>query len=62
MPKYGLFQGPSQTPSQTVEGDYMLQNGEYVTIFRNSTKPSHADAQVAAFRLDKNQVVKEIEK
>jgi len=61
MPKYGLFTGHGQTPAQTVEGDYMVQNGEYVTIFRNSKKSSDADAQVAAFRLDKNQVVRVIE-
>jgi hypothetical protein len=61
MPTYGVFTGSSQVPAQTVTGDYMLQNGEYVTIYRSSKSNSTADAQVAAFRLDKNQVVREID-
>jgi hypothetical protein len=60
MPRYGLFEKAGQQPMQVVDGDYMVQNGEYVTIFRNSNSSSTADAQVAAFRLDKSQVVREI--
>jgi hypothetical protein len=59
MPKYGLFSGSSEIPAQTVDGDYMLQDGAYVKIF--IAKDSHtADAQVAAFHLDKGQTVREI--
>ena len=61
MPNYGLFTGASQVAAQTVEGDYMVHSGEYVTIYRSSKSNSTADAQVAAFRLDKNQVVREID-
>jgi hypothetical protein len=61
MAKYGLFRGASQEPQQTVEGDYMHQKGEYVTIYRISKRSDVADEQVAAFNLDKNFVVKKIE-
>jgi len=59
MAKFGVFKGASQAPMQTVEGDYMVQNGEHVTIFRKQS--DEADEQVAAFNLDKNFVVKKIE-
>jgi len=62
MAKFGVFEGIfSQVPQQTVEGDYMVQDGEYVRIFRTSRDPSRADAQVAAFRLNKTQVVRQID-
>jgi hypothetical protein len=62
MPTYGMFTGSSQVAAQTVEGEYMVQNGEYVMIFRKSKRPGvTTDDQVAAFRLDKNQVIREID-
>jgi hypothetical protein len=59
MAKFGLFCGASPEPSQEYEGDYMKQNGEYVTVFVRS-QGSLTDRQVAAIRLDKGQSVKEI--
>jgi len=62
MARFGLLAGLfSEVPQQTVEGDYMVQDGEYVRIFRTSLDPSRADAEVAAFRLSKTQVVREID-
>lgn len=34
MAKFGMFNGAGQLPIQEFEGDYMMQNGEYVTIFK----------------------------
>jgi len=62
MAKFGVFEGIfSPVPQRTVEGDYMVQEGEYVRIFRTSLDPSKADAEVAAFRLNKTQVVRVID-
>ncbi len=62
MAKFGLFEGLfSQVPLQTVEGDYLVQLGENVTVFRTSLDPSRADAEVAVFCLKKKQVVMKID-
>jgi len=62
MVKFGVFDGLfSSVPQQTVEGDYMVQDGAYVRIFQTSLDPNRADAQVAVFRLKKFQVVREID-
>jgi hypothetical protein len=61
MPKFGLFKTGALQPSNQYEGDYMKQQGEYVTIFRHSPDPARVDDQVAAIRLDKGQSVKEIQ-
>jgi hypothetical protein len=62
MAKFGLFNTDSGNPVQEYEGDYMKQNGEYVTIFNRNQNTSMADNQVAAIRLDKGQSVKQIGK
>ncbi len=62
MATFGLFNTGYKTPQNEFEGDYMKQNGEYVTIFRRSTNQSLLDTQVAAIRLDKGQSVVEISK
>lgn len=56
--KFGLFMGALSSPSQEYEGDYMTQNGEYVTIWIKDF--NEGDQQVAAIRLDKNQSVKKL--
>lgn len=61
MPKYGLFTGPKKIPDQTFEGDYMLQDGEYVKIQVKPKSDNDTGRTVASIRLDKGQVVKEIE-
>jgi hypothetical protein len=62
MARFGLFEGLfSAVPQQTVEGDYMVQDGAYVRIFQTSLDPNRADAEVAVFRLKKFQVVREID-
>ncbi len=61
MAKFGLFNTSARQPSNEYDGDYMKQNGEYVTIFRRSPDPARLDDQVAAIRLDKGQSVKEIQ-
>lgn len=58
MAKYGLFTGGYDKPQQLYEGDSMVQNGEYVMIWKN--QPGGGEKQVAAIRLDKNQSVKEL--
>jgi hypothetical protein len=60
MAKFGLFNTGAAKPANEYEGDYMKQNGEYVTIYRRSPNTSVLDDQVAAIRLDKGQSVKEI--
>jgi len=61
MAKFGLFNTGARAPSNEYDGDYMKQNGEYVTILRRAKNPSQADDQVAAIQLDKGQSVKEIQ-
>jgi hypothetical protein len=60
MAKFGLFQDAAFAPKQTVEGDYMLQKGDHVTVFVNSKDIAVQDRQVGAFKLEKGQCVKEI--
>ena len=40
-------------PVTVYEGDYMQQNGEYVTIYKRSTNPAKSDPQVGAIKLDR---------
>lgn len=64
MPKYGFFRSGVMIPSHVVEGDYMMQNGENVTIYRNKLADERNienDDQVACFRLDKGEVVREMQ-
>ncbi len=61
MAKFGLFQDVEMAPRQEIEGDYMQQKGDHVTVFARETKNSgNYDRQVGAFKLDKGQCVKEI--
>ncbi len=62
MPKFGLFTGAKKIPDQEVEGDYMLQDGEYVKIQVEPKTATDKGRTVASFRLDKGQVVKEIQR
>lgn len=57
MAKYGLFHAGADEPYQEFEGDSMIQNGEYVMIYKQA---GARDRQVAAIRLDKGQCVKEL--
>jgi hypothetical protein len=60
MANFGHFPSGGSVPIQEFEGDYMLQDREYVKIFRRSQTPSVDDLQVAAIHLDKGQSVKEL--
>lgn len=60
MAKFGLFTGSIKGPTQEYEGDYMKQEGQYVTILKRNANTSMADEQVSAIHLDKNQSVKKI--
>lgn len=42
------------------EGDYKVQEGEFVKIFVNSKNPNGKDRMVASIRLLEGQIVKEI--
>ena len=55
MAKYGLFAGNVKDPLQTYDGDKMLQNGDYVYIYKTGGE------QVAAVKLGEGQCVKKIE-
>jgi hypothetical protein len=59
MAKYGLFYAAGQAPLQQYEGDQMVQQREYVMIYKtpNETEPRRL---VVAIRLEKNQSVREI--
>jgi len=59
MAKFELHSNFPDSPAlQTYEGDYMLQEHEFVKIFKVDT--IKGDRQVAAINLDKNQSVKEV--
>jgi hypothetical protein len=60
MAKFALYDGANVLPSQEFEGDYMVQDGQYVKIQVNSTNPHVRDRTVASIHLDKGQCVKEI--
>jgi hypothetical protein len=61
MPKFGLFQDAEMAPRQEIEGDYMTQKGDHVSVFVRETKDRGIrDRQVGAFKLEKGQCVKEI--
>jgi hypothetical protein len=60
MAKYGLFQAAGKAPIQEYEGDSMVQNGEYVMIYKAPRNDNEVQRQVAAIRLDRNQSVREI--
>jgi hypothetical protein len=60
MTRYGLFQPTSKSPLHVYEGDYMVQDGEYVQIFKNPANEMSVGMQVAAIRLDKGQSVREL--
>ena len=59
MAKYGLFYAAGQAPLQQYEGDQMVQQREYVMIYKISTE-NVPRRLVAAIRLDKNQSVREM--
>jgi hypothetical protein len=61
MARYGLFRGSSKEPSQIVEGDFMQQDKEYVTI-KKQTDPNNAVfKQVGAIRLAPRELVKKMD-
>jgi hypothetical protein len=60
MPKYGVFTVTDARPLQEYEGDYMVQDKQFVQIWKNSTDPAGPDVQVAAIHLDRGQSVKEM--
>jgi len=57
MPKYGIFNDGEKAPHLTLDGDSMLQHGEFLEIF--SGKEDEAKV-VAAIRLEEGQRVQEI--
>ena len=40
MAKFGLYNTGARAPSNEYDGDYMKQDGEYVTIFRRPPDPA----------------------
>jgi len=60
--KYGLFNGATEKPMQTFEGDSMSRNGDFVYVYRNErgTSGHQKQVQVAAVKLDGGQCVKEL--
>jgi hypothetical protein len=58
--KFGLFTGSYEQPEQTVEGDYMVQNGEYVMVYSKGTGLHTTDEQVGAFNLRPGSLVKKL--
>ena len=59
MAKYGLFYAAGQAPLQQYEGDQMIQQREYVMIYKSSTE-NEPRRLVAAIRLEKNQSIREM--
>lgn len=60
MAKFGHFQTGGPRPLAEFEGDYMVQEKEYVNIRKRVTTPGMADEQVAAIRLKEGDFVKKI--
>ena len=60
MAKYGLFYATGQAPLQQYDGDQMIQQREYVMIYKTSEQ-NEPRRLVAAIRLDKNQSVREMQ-
>lgn len=61
MKTYALFGSNSKQPLQTYEGEEMVQNKEYVSIFkrvRRQNSPVPKQGQVAAIHLGPGQSVK----
>ncbi|HEV3315523.1 MAG TPA: hypothetical protein VG488_01090 [Candidatus Angelobacter sp.] len=58
MAKYGVFSTQGGMPKQQYEGDYMMQDKQFVQIFKEH--PDAADELVAAIHLDKGQSVMKI--
>jgi hypothetical protein len=60
MAKFGLFQTGGTRPLNEYDGDYMVQDKEFVSIKKFSSNPSVMDATVAAIRLKEGDSVKKI--
>jgi hypothetical protein len=60
MAKFGLFSGSYEQPEQQVDGDYMVQNGEYVMVYKKGTGVHTTDEQVGAFNLKSGSMVKKM--
>lgn len=61
--KFGLFSATDSKPSQEYEGDYMLNEGEHITIHRKTVRGDEgtgADRIAASIRLGPGQSVKEM--
>jgi hypothetical protein len=57
MATFGRFAAGDDTPFETYEGDEMIQEKEFVKIFK---RDGARDRQVVAIYLDKGQSVREI--
>ena len=56
--KYGIFHNGTDEPYRTIEGDWMMQTGEYVQIF----KGGKGDGEIiAAIRLNPGQSVQTLD-
>lgn len=60
MTTFATFGASGKRHMREFEGDYMVQDGEFVQIFVNSTKPDAKDRMVASIRLEQGQCVKEV--
>jgi hypothetical protein len=56
MARFGYYTKAGLAPAEVFEGDSMVQDGEYVKIWRNIS--SFNEELVVALRLDKGQYVK----
>jgi len=61
MPKFGVFRTVGGQPMMEYDGDYMIQDKQFVKIMKRARSDNEVDRQVAAIHLDKAQSVKEIE-
>jgi hypothetical protein len=63
MARFGLFNIGDARPSQSYDGDYMVHNGEHVTIMRHAKEQDKTtdDKAAAAIRLSPSQSVKEVQ-
>lgn len=60
MAIYGLFRSGGDAPLQEYEGDFIVQDKQFVQIWTKTRRPDQGDEIIAAIHLDAGQSVKKI--
>jgi len=60
MAKFGRFAFGQARAQERYEGDFMIQEGQYVKIFKRPASAHETERLVVAISLDKGQSVREL--